>query len=368
MIEGPARRVEEAGGKLAIEPALTQRLLIDIEAGAGDALPLLAFTLEQLYLDYRQTGALRLVDYEKFGGIKGAIDAAVERALVRADADPRIPRDREARLALLRRGLIPWLAGVDPDTKTPRRNIARRADIPAEAAPLIDLLVEERLLSVDTRVSRDSKTGDETRESTIEPTHEALLRQWGLLDGWLTEDFGLLTTLEGVKRAARDWDANARGDSWLAHQGQRLAEAQALDGRPDIAARLDATDRAYLAGCRAREEAARAEAEQRRREREEEQARKLADARKIAFRTGVGAVVAVLFAIMAGALGYYGLTEKTLADQKAADAVEQRNAADAATNEAKAQKLLADQKTQEANAHKADAEAARRRKRGNKRI
>jgi TIR domain len=42
VIEGPARRVEEAGGKLAIEPALTQRLLIDIEVGAGDALPLLA--------------------------------------------------------------------------------------------------------------------------------------------------------------------------------------------------------------------------------------------------------------------------------------------------------------------------------------
>ena len=60
---------------------------------------------------------------------------------------------------------------------------------------------------------------------------------------------------------------------------------------------------------------------------------------------------------MAGALGYYGLTEKTLADQKAADAVEQRNAADAATNEATAQKLLADQKAQEANVHKADAEA-----------
>jgi WD40 repeat protein len=51
---------------------------------------------------------------------------------------------------------------------------------------------------------------------------------------------------------------------------------------------------------------------------------------------------------MAGALGYYGLTEKTLADQKAADAVKQKNAADAATNEARAQKLLADQKSREA--------------------
>jgi WD40 repeat protein len=349
VIEGPARRVEEAGGKLAVEPALTQRLLVDVEAGAGDALPLLAFTLEQLYLDYRQSGALRFVDYEKFGGIKGAIDAAVERALARADADPRIPRDREARLALLRRGMIPWLAGVDPDSKTPRRNIARRSDIPPEAAPLIDFLVEERLLSVDTRVARDSKTGEETRESTIEPTHEALLRQWGLFDGWLTEDFGLLATLEGVKRGARDWDANSRGDSWLAHQGQRLTEALALDARPDIAGRLDATDRAYLAGCRLRDETARAEAEQRLHEREQEQARKLADARKIAFRTAVGAVVAILFAIVAGALGYYGLSEKTLADQKAAEAitrtaeaVTQKNKADAATKDAASRELAAE--------------------------
>jgi WD40 repeat protein len=327
VIEGPARRVEEAGGKLAIEPTLTQRLLVDIEAGAGDALPLLAFTLEQLYLDYRQTGALRFVDYEKFGGLKGAIDAAVERALQRADADPRIPRDRDARLVLLRHGLIPWLAGVDPDSKTPRRTIARHSDIPPEAAPLIDLLVEERLLSVNARATRDPKTGEETRQSTIEPAHEALLRQWSLLDGWLTEDFALLATLEGVKRASRDWDANARGDSWLAHQSQRLTEALALGARPDIASRLDATDRAYLAGCREREDAVHAEAEQRRREREEEQARKLADARKILFRTVVGAVVAVLFAIAAGAFGVYAFQEWKVAGQKTVEAVRNRSVA-----------------------------------------
>ena len=338
VIEGPAHRVEEAGGKLAIEPALTERLLVDIEAGAGDALPLLAFTLEQLYLDYRQTGALRLADYERFGGVKGAINAAVERALVHADAEPRIPRDREARLALLRRGLIPWLAGVDPDSKTPRRNLARRSDIPPEAGSLIDLLVEERLLSVDTRVTRDPNTGEEVREKTIEPTHEALLRQWGLLDGWLKEDFGLLTTLEGVKRAARDWDANARGNSWLAHQGDRLAEAQALEARPDIASRLDATDRAYLDGCRVREAAARSEAEQRRREREEEETRRLADARKIIVRTRVGAGIALLFAIVAGAFAYYAVTEKTLADQKAKEAVSAKIEAVSAKNEAIAAK------------------------------
>ena len=240
---------------------MTQRLLADIEAGAGDALPLLAFTLEQLYLDYGQTGVLRLSDYEKFGGLKGTIDAAIERAFTRADADARIPHDRQARLSLLRRGLIPWLAGVDPDSKAPRRNIARRADIPPETAPLIDLLVEERLLSVGVRTTRDPRTGEETREPTIEPTQDALLRQWGMLEDWLIEDFGLLWTLEGAKRSARDWDTNARANSWLLHQGQRLVDVLALDARPDIAARLEATDRAYLAACRAREEAARAKAE-----------------------------------------------------------------------------------------------------------
>ena len=262
VIEGPAERVVEAGGKLAIEPQLIDNLLDDIEKGAGeDALPLLAFTLEQLYLEYGRAGLLRLRDYRAFGGLKGTIDAAVERALRLADQDPRIPKDRGAREALLRRGLIPWLAGIDPDSKSPRRNIARRSDIPAEAVPLIDLLVEERLLSTDTVLEKDA-TGKEVFVATIEPAHEALLRQWGLLEGWLAEDFGLLATLEGVKRAARDWDANGRAEAWLAHQGPRLAETQSLDARPDIAARLDVTDRAYLAQCRAREAAIRAEKEE----------------------------------------------------------------------------------------------------------
>ena len=47
-----------------------------------------------------------------------------------------------------------------PCTKR-RAIIARRSDIPPEAAPLIDLLAEERLLSRDTRVTHDPKTGEE---------------------------------------------------------------------------------------------------------------------------------------------------------------------------------------------------------------
>jgi formylglycine-generating enzyme required for sulfatase activity len=250
VIEGPAARLRETPRALTIEPALTQALLADIESGGGrDALPLLAFTLERLFLEYGGGGRLTLADYEALGRIRGSIEAAVERAFSAADVDPAVPRDRLARLAMLRRGLIPWLAGINPDTGAPRRRVARLSEIPREARPLIQHLVEQRLLATD--VAQD------TGENTIEPAHEALLRQWGLLQGWLAEDAGLLAALEGVKRASRDWAANNRDASWLTHATDRLAAAERLMSRPDLAANLEPTDREYLAACRNAEATAR---------------------------------------------------------------------------------------------------------------
>ena len=242
VIKGPARRLEGTERALDVEDPLVDAVLADIEVGgAKDALPLLAFTLERLYAEYHSGGSLKLAHYDALGRVKGSIEAAVERALRAADADPAIPRDRAAQLALLRRGLIPWLAGIDPDTGAPRRRVARLSEIPAEARPLIQHLVEQRLLSTDVNKN--------TGEATIEPAHEALLRQWGLLQGWLTEDAGLLAVLEGVKRGSRDWAANNRSRTWLAHQTDRLAAAERLSMRPDLAADLEPTDRAYIAGA-----------------------------------------------------------------------------------------------------------------------
>jgi formylglycine-generating enzyme required for sulfatase activity len=249
VIKGPARRLEGTERALKIEDSLVDALLADVEqGGAKDALPLLAFTLERLYREHGGDGNLKLSEYEELGRVKGSIEAAVERALKAADRDPKIPREREARLALLRRGLIPWLAGIDPDTGSPRRRIARQSEIPVESRPLIDLLIEQRLLSTD--VSK------ETSEVTIEPVHEAFLRQWGLLQGWLAEDAGLLGVLEGVKRGSRDWAANDRSAAWLSHTGERLKTAEHLIERPDLAANMEPTDRDYLAACRGAERTA----------------------------------------------------------------------------------------------------------------
>jgi hypothetical protein len=178
VIKGPALRLEGTERPFEVEDTLVDTLLTDIEAGgAKDALPLLAFTLERLYVEEGGDGDLTVAEYRNLGGITGSIEAAVERALKAADADPAIPKDRVARLALLRHGLIPWLARIDPDTGAPLRRVAQLSEIPVEARPLIQHLVEQRLLATD--------VSEETREKTIEPAHEALLRQWSLLRGWL---------------------------------------------------------------------------------------------------------------------------------------------------------------------------------------
>ncbi len=324
VIEGPTKRLADTDRMLTVEPALTEALLADIEAGGGkDALPLLAFTLERLYEEYGTGGkaTLTLAQYRDLGGIRGSIEAAVTGALQAADGDPAVPKDRDARLALLRHALIPWLAGIDAERGTPRRRVARLSEIPQEARPLVNHLIAARLLSTD--------VAPDTGERTVEPAHEALLRQWGLLQGWLEEDFAALSALEGVKRAARDWAANDRDEAWLAHTAGRLEDAEAVVRRDDFVGMLEPTDRAYLAAARTADNA--------RRNRELEEARKLAAAQKeaaerqrqVARRTMIGLIATFFLAVAAAAGAVLAYRQSTVARAKAAEVV--RNESEALT-------------------------------------
>ena len=318
IIEKPAGRRLKNDKPLIVDPRLTDKLLIDIEEGGGkDVLPLLAFTLERLYLEYGSKGSLSLEDYNKMGGIKGAIDAAVEKAFQDAEKDPRLPNDREQLKHLLRRGFIPWLTGIDLETQKPRRRVARRNEIPTEAWPMIEHLIANRLLSTDImeagnipiEPNKESDKADEMRigpqvlafyrnllnlrllfknqkklklspvfkwldiselnmpkpidlcdemlvdiikanKITVEPVHDALLRQWGLIVGWLEEDFAVLAVLEGVQRASRDWEANTRGSEYLVHSIRRLEEAERIESHKDMTKIFTSSDKDYLSACK----------------------------------------------------------------------------------------------------------------------
>ena len=250
VIEGPARRVVEAGGRLAIEPALTEQLIAD--AQGADALPLLGFTLERLYADYGGEGRLTVAEYERIGGVQGSIEAAVARALTDPGRSPAIPAAKEAQLACLRAAFIPWLARIEPNTGAPMRRVARLDEIPQSSRTMVERLVAARLLVADRRAGVD----------VIEVAHESLLRRWPALTAWLEADADDLKLVEGVERAAGEWAGNGRHDAWLDHRAERLADAERLAAREDFRRRLGEAGIAYLAACRAREEAERKDKEE----------------------------------------------------------------------------------------------------------
>jgi len=241
LVRGPVRRMSEAGRKLKFDEAAISAILEDIDAGdARDALPLLAFILERLYLQYGKTGHIELADYERSGRTKGAIEAAIDRAMTGADGDMSIPSGRGERLLLLRRGFIPWLAGIDPGSGIFKRRVALVSEIPPESLSLIELLKEQRLLVGDVGPNGP----------TLEPAHEVLLRQWSDLSGWLKADTVLLVQLDGIKRAAKDWKDRNCDREWLTHTGERLQATIRITARPDFASSLNETEREYLSACR----------------------------------------------------------------------------------------------------------------------
>ena len=61
-------------------------------------------------------------------------------------------------------------------------------------------LVDQRLLVSDTR---------DDGETTVEVSHEAVLRHWGLLGRWIGEEREALVQAEAVLRAAADWRRDA---------------------------------------------------------------------------------------------------------------------------------------------------------------
>lgn len=250
VIEGPAARATAAGRKLSVEPALTDALVQDGEG--PDALPLLAFTLERLFVESGGDGDLRLDEYVSLGGLRGSIEAAIDGAF--APGTPGVPTGREQRESLLRSAFVPWLAMIDPETDERKRRVARWEEMPADAHPLLERLIDRRLLVRDQR----KVDGSEKETQVVEVAHEALLRQWRPLETWLDEDANALKALEAAKRAAGQWAKNERGAAWLVHTSERLAAAEALRERPDFRLVLGQQERDYLEACRAKDEAARA--------------------------------------------------------------------------------------------------------------
>jgi WD40 repeat protein len=254
IIEQPARI---AG--VDVEPGLVQAMIADCEG--GDALPLLAFILRELYERTDTAGRMDVAAYRHLGGLHGAVARVADEVVEAAELEPAQPN--ELRLALL------TMVRLTDDDRWVRR-VGAWDDIPESIHPVLERLVTARLLI----------SGGVSETRTIEVCHEALFRSWGRLVAWLDQNIELLRLRRDLHQSARNWDVGGRdpGDLW---RGVRLGRASELAGSGDLP--LEDVDREFVD---ASEQARRAQ------ERSEE----LRKQRTRRARVGV-AVVALLIAV-----------------------------------------------------------------------
>lgn len=241
-ITEPARRV-----RAEVEEGLVELLLADLspvgsttgDAHEAGALPLLSHALLSTWERGGQR-AMTVAAYRASGGIAHAIARTAEEVYAGLDDEQR----ERARALFLR------LVQVAPDMADTRRRVplAELAESGSgELEEVVELFVQRRLLSVD--------------ETHVEITHEALLRAWPRLVGWIDADRAGLRIHRQLTEAATAWRDSDHDEAAL-YRGTRLDLARDWAADPDHAARLNPLERAFLDASIAHE-AARQAAERR---------------------------------------------------------------------------------------------------------
>nr|CEL18185.1 High-affnity carbon uptake protein Hat/HatR [Kibdelosporangium sp. MJ126-NF4]CTQ90585.1 High-affnity carbon uptake protein Hat/HatR [Kibdelosporangium sp. MJ126-NF4] len=206
VIQGPAKA---AGLRLA--PGLVDMLLQDLgtrgnpesQDGTHDAgaLPLLSHTLLATW-QRRQAGKLTVAGYRASGGISGSVAATAEQAWSRLDA-----REREIARHLLLCLVRVSESGSDTRHQVSREDLFSQTEDRAAAASVIEVLAAARLVTVDA--------------DAVEITHEALLRAWPRLRGWIDQGRSAALARQRLQDDSLMWDNQGR-DRSLLYRGTRL--------------------------------------------------------------------------------------------------------------------------------------------------
>ena len=163
------------------------------DAHTDDALPLLAFTLREMYERCRQEGRLTLkVYHDDLRGIQGAVARVVER--IKTDSAWTQEVQSGLRQAFLK------LVRVNDEGRFTRQSCPW-ADLPKAAAPVLEAFVNARLLR---------SSGEQ-----VEVTHESLFRVWPELAAWLKEGQELMLWKKHIEDDLKDWNTHDRSPDRL---------------------------------------------------------------------------------------------------------------------------------------------------------
>ena len=211
MIRLPTRA---AGLRFEEDPNSSERLddmLRDAAAEHPEVLPLLQFTLEELYQRRTEDGMLTLQAYRDLGGVEGSLAQRAETVF------KDLPDDVEEELPKVLNALV----SIEHDGhETIGRKRALMSDATTEKArELVETFVENRLFVTEL-------ADDGTIVVTV--AHEALLWHWPRVKEWVAQNRENLRIRGRIAQAAERWEAEDRPSDLLLPSGKPLVEAETL--------------------------------------------------------------------------------------------------------------------------------------------
>jgi serine/threonine protein kinase/WD40 repeat protein len=328
----PARRVG-----VGFESGLAAQIVQEIHHQPG-ALPLMQYALTELF-EYREERLLTHAGYSKIGGAVGALAMRAEEAYQALDGHGR----ETLRQAFLR------LVTLGEGTEHARRRVLRTEllGIAPESqimSEILDAFVAYRLLSLD----RDPQS----RETTVEVAHEALLREWERLRKWLFDSLEDIRQQRQLAAGAIEWVAAGYDPGFLL-RGARLTQFDTWSQRTSLA--LTPVEKSFLEGSiAAREERQTAESARQARE-------KALEVRSRRFLQALVGVLA-LATLAAVILSSVAFRQRNLAENNAATAASAQEQAlrladSRATQQALAERESDARATAQVNAQEAEYEA-----------
>ncbi len=189
-------------------------VLLDAVASEPESLPLLEFTLEELYKQRSDDNFLTFQAYEHLGGVKGSLARRAEQVLDHLDSKTRAGLPEVLRkLATVSVGDEEVFARKQAPLETLRDS--------AVTAAIVDAFIDARLFTTD-------RADDGT--PVVRVTHEALFTECRTFRDWLGQDRELLHVRSRIAAAAERWRDEDCAADFLLQQGKQLQEAvQLLD-------------------------------------------------------------------------------------------------------------------------------------------
>ncbi len=208
VVQLPAQ-LPDAG--MRFEDGLVTEMVFAVREESS-ALPLLQFTLEQLF-QRREGNTLTNNAYQEIGGVQGALAQHAEATFNNLPSEQHKTLARSLFLRLIE-------AGQTEQDTTRRRATYSELTLPdAEQSRILqvtaDAFVNARLLVTD-------QSGE---KRTIEVSHEALIREWQRLGTWLHDAREDLRLQKSLSADVAEWLRRSKPDDML-YRGTVLTDAQ----------------------------------------------------------------------------------------------------------------------------------------------